>query len=114
MPLPVAVDEPHDGRVGEVVDGDVGDAEPHVAAVALAGVGEVDEHVGLRVELRRGADQALEVDAVGAASEGELDAVVAVAVAQHPFGDSRVDEQVHGVLLEDAGAMGLLDLLTAA
>ncbi len=99
---------------GHVDDGDLADVVPHVAAVALAGVGEVDEHVGLRVELDRGADQVLEVDAVALAAEGQLDALVPVAVAQHPVGDAGLDEHPDAVLLEDPGAVGVLDLLAGA
>ena len=50
--LAVLVDELHGRAVArDVRDGDLPDPEPHVAAIALAGIREVDEHVGLGVEL---------------------------------------------------------------
>ena len=87
------------------------DAEPDVAAVAAPRVGEVDEDVGLRVEPDRCPDQVLEVDPVACAAEAQLDPVVLVAVAQHPVGDPGVDEQPDAVALQDAGPVGLLDLV---
>ncbi len=38
-------------------------------------------------------------------AEAELDALVPLAVAQHPVGDAAVDEQPDAVLLEDARAV---------
>ncbi len=53
-----SIGEPHECCIRrQVVDGYACDAKPHVAAVPFAGIGEVDKHVGLRVELCRGADQ---------------------------------------------------------
>ena len=38
-------------RIDDIGDGDLPHPEPDVAAVAFAGIREVDEHVGLGVEL---------------------------------------------------------------
>ena len=46
------------------------------------------------------------------AVEAQGDAVVSVAVAQDPVGDVRVGEQADAVGLEDAGAHGVLDLVS--
>ena len=94
----------------QIDDRRVGDPEAHVAAVAIAGPGEIDEDVGLRVEPDRGPDQRFEVDPRSPAPEREVDPGVLVALAQHAVGDVRVDQKPDAVPLEDARADGLLDL----
>src|SRR3954452_7808974 len=46
----------------QIEDRGVRDAESHITTVAVAGSGEVDEDVGLRVEPDRGPDQRFEID----------------------------------------------------
>lgn len=84
------------------------------AAVAGPGIGQIDEHVGLRVEPRGGAHQLLEVDAVRPAAEAELDALVLVALAQDPVADSGLDQVAGGAGFEDARPLRRLDLVAGA
>ena len=84
------------------------DAVADVAAVGLAACGEIHEDVGLRVQPHGLAHELLEVDAVAFAVEAQFDAVVPVAVAQHPVGDAAVHQHVHGAVLQDAGTDRLL------
>jgi hypothetical protein len=65
---------------GDVNDPGAANAEPHVAAVAAPCVGQVDEHVGLRVKPRRLSHQLLEVDPVVLPAEPQVDALVRDAV----------------------------------
>ncbi len=84
------------------------------AAVAVPGVRQVDEHVGLRVEPRRGAHQVLEVDPVRPAAEPQLDALVFVAFAKDPVADSGLHQIPGHVGLKDAGPVRGLDLVPGA
>jgi hypothetical protein len=54
------------------------------------------------------------VDAVTTSAERQVDALVFVALAQHPIGNAGLDEQPDAVALQDAGANGLLDLQPGA
>ena len=98
----------------EIVDGGVSDAVADVAVVVLPAGGEVQEDVRLRVKPYRLPHQVLEIDAVALAVEPQLNAVVPVAVAQHPVRDAAVHEQVHRAVLQDAGPDGVGDFLVAA
>ena len=107
----VGIGEPQHRSVGrEVVDGRVGDPEPHVAAVPGARRREVDEHIGLRVEPHRRTDQIREVDPGQPPVEPDLDAGVLVTLPQHPIGHPGVDEQPDAAGFQDARADCLLDL----
>ena len=102
----------HDARLaaGDVEHLGVADAEADVTAVAVAGVGEVGEHVVLRVEPHRLPDQGLEVDAVAESAKAKVDASVLMSFGQYPVRHARFDEEPDAVALQDAGPHGVLDL----
>ena len=60
------------------------------------------------------AGQLVQVDAVALPVEGQLEAVMQRALAAHAFADAAVAQDVHGALLEHAGADRRLDLFLAA
>lgn len=84
------------------------------SAVAVPGVGQVGEDVGLGVEPHRLPHKFLEVDAVWPTAESELDALVLVAVTQNPVGDAGVDKVAGRVGFEDAGPLRRRYLLPGA
>lgn len=114
-PGPVGLGERHRGGVRlYAVHGHIAYAEPDVATVTSPGVGEVDEDVGLGVEPYRRADRVGEVDPVGYPAEAQVDALVLVPVAQDPVRDPGLEQVLRGSVLQDAGAVGRLDLVAGA
>ena len=63
---------------------------------------------------RAAAGQSAEIDAMAAAAETQLDAVMGQAQTLQPLADAGFFEQVDSALLEQAGANPLLDILAAA
>ena len=59
------------------------------------------------------AGQLVHVDAMPAAVEAQLDAVMHEAFASHAVADARAEEQVHGALLQNTGADPLFHVLAA-
>ena len=97
-----------------VLDGCRGVLEQRRDAVSNARGDEVFEHLVLRVEVHRLADELLEVEAVRPAIEVELDAVVLHALAVDAIGDARLGEHLGGRRLDDARLDGALDVFAAA
>ena len=62
--------------------------EADVAAVPVAGVGQIDEDVCLRVQPATRVDQGGEVDMVPGSVEPQFNAVVLVPVGVHPVADA--------------------------
>src|SRR5207237_1751824 len=99
----------------EVVDRRVLNLEENLAASGEARGDQVLDHLVLRINHDRSpAGQAGKVDAVRAAAEAQIDAVVHEAFALHALADAGRLQQVDGALLEHAGADRRPDLLAAA
>jgi hypothetical protein len=56
----------------------------------------------------------VEIDAMPAAREAQLNAVMYQTFFLHPLANAHFGEQVHGSLLQDARSNPLLDILAAA
>ena len=82
--------------VGGLIDG----GEPG----RLAGVHQVERHLGLAVDHDRLAGGGVHVDAVPGAAEGELDAVMDQPLAMGARAGADLVEQRHRAFLEQAGA----------
>ena len=101
-----------DGCVAvDVVDRHVGRLEHDRVAGGEAGGDEVLDDLLLAVHGDRVADELVEVEAVAAALEGQLDAAVGEALAVEPLGDAELAEQVDARVFEHAGADAVLDVL---
>ena len=112
---PVRVDEPDQRRIPvHTTDFGVLHPEPDVAAVPVSGVGEVDENIRLRVQPAGRIDQGSEVDTVASSVKAQVDAVVLVAVGVHPVADAGIDDRLDHAVLEDAGPVRCLDLLSGS
>ena len=101
-----------DGAVAvEVVDRHVGRLEHDRVAGGEAGGDEVLDDLLLPVDGDRVADELVEVEAVAAALEGELDAAVGEALAVESVGDAELAQQGDARVLEHAGADPVLDVV---
>ena len=110
---PVRVDEPDQRRVPfHASDFGVPHPEADVAAVPVSRVGEIDEDVCLRVQPAGRIDKRSEVDAVPSSVKAQFDAVVLVPVGVHPVADAGIDDRLYHAVLEDAGPVRCLDLLS--
>ena len=74
---------------------------------------EVFHHFLLPVDRDSAARERAEVDAVAAAGEPQLHALVLQAFAHHPFADARGLQDVDALMLENARAHAMLDVVPA-
>ena len=114
--LSLVVGEPHRGAFGgEVGHRHLGDPEADVDA-GRGGTrrpGRRRRRSAGRATPRRPLRRGSRSGAL-APPKAQLDALVLVPLAEHPVRDAAVDQQPDAVALEDARAVGLLDLATAA
>ena len=106
----------HDARLvgGDVNDLVLADAKADITAIALAGIGEVNEHVVLRVEPYRLPERAWKSMRWLTPAEAKVDASVLMAFGQYPVRHPGFNEEPDAVAFEDAGPHGLLDLAPGA
>ena len=90
-------------------------AKAHLAAGRDAGIVQIFQNLGLRIDrVAFSAGEFLEIDTVTAAFEAQLDPIVDQALGLHALAHAHLRKQVDRSLLQHAGADTLLDILTTA
>ena len=95
----------------DLVDGHVRGLEHDRVSGGEAGSDEVLDDLLLAIDRDRVADELVEVEAVPATLEGQLDAPVGQALAVESFGDAELAEEGDAGVFEHAGADTMLDVL---
>ena len=103
------------GDVVEVARADIFHLEQNLTAGRNAGVGQILDHFMLGIDGDAfPAGQLLEVNAMAAPVEAQLNSVVNKAFALHPLTHTHLGEQVDRALFQHAGAHTLFHILPAA
>jgi len=97
------------------VNADVIDLKQNLTAGGKARVGEIFDDFMLGVDGDSfSSGQILEIDAMTASMEAQLDSMMNHAFALHPFAHPGFCEQINRPLFQNAGADAFLDILPAA
>ncbi len=102
-------------RSVKVVDADVAGLEEDLTTGRQPRRDEILDDLMLRINGNcASACESAEIDAMAAAAEAQLDAVMGEAELLQPLADAGFNQQVDGALFEQAGANPLFDVLAAA
>ena len=112
--LPLPGEENARARGIEIGHGDVCDFEEERAAEGEALVDEIPDDFALGIDGDGAAGERGKIDAVRAAGEAQVDAVMHQTFALHSCAHAHFGKQIDGVLLEQAGADALLTIFAAA